>query len=236
MLAWATGDDRVVAGAVVGSMAVGPGDEWSDLDLTFAVGAGATVAELLADWTDRLQAEFNAAHLFDLPVGATVYRVFLVPGCLQFDLSFSPAAEFGARGPKFRLLFGEAVNHPVGGPPSAQYLFGLGAHHALRARFCTERGRLWQAEFWASGVRDCALGLACRRLGLSTSHGRGFDDLPAAILESLQSALVLSLDRQEMLRALGCAIAGLLREADEVRKLADQVAPELLKLSRPWAV
>jgi hypothetical protein len=36
MLALAASDPRVVAGAVVGSLALHEGDRWSDLDLTFA--------------------------------------------------------------------------------------------------------------------------------------------------------------------------------------------------------
>ena len=46
-------------------------------------------------------------------------------------------------------------------------------HHAVRARFCIERGRWWQAEYWISGVRDQALALACHRRGLAVAHGRG---------------------------------------------------------------
>ena len=33
----ANSDERIVAGAVVGSLATGEGDRWSDLDLTFGV-------------------------------------------------------------------------------------------------------------------------------------------------------------------------------------------------------
>ncbi len=37
VLQLAASDARVVAGAVVGSLALDEGDRWSDLDLTFAV-------------------------------------------------------------------------------------------------------------------------------------------------------------------------------------------------------
>src|ERR1043166_2208965 len=90
-------DGRVVAGAVVGSLAHDEGDRWSDLDLTFAVADNVPLADLLEDWTRVVVEEFDAAHLFDLPGGASIYRVFLLPGCLQFDLSFTPASRFGAR-------------------------------------------------------------------------------------------------------------------------------------------
>ena len=93
-------------------------------------------------------------------------------------------------------------------------------HHALRARFSIERGRFWQAEYWISGVRDCALSLACRRRNLPARYGRGFDDLPAEVAAGFEDALVGALERDELLRALETAVAGLLREADEVRELA----------------
>jgi len=104
VLELAMSDPRVVAGAIVGSLAHDDGDRWSDLDLTFAVTKGARIPDVLEDWTRDLVNEFDAVHLFDLPAGASIYRVLLLPGCLQFDLSFTPAPEFGAIGPKFRIL------------------------------------------------------------------------------------------------------------------------------------
>src|SRR6266545_600476 len=210
VLELAASDVRVVAGAVVGSLAHNAGDRWSDLDLTFAVADNMPLLEVLADWTRTLVAEFDAAHLFDLPSGASIYRVFLLPGCLQFDLSFTPASQFGASGPKFTLIFGSAVEKPYAQPPSAHELFGYAVHHALRARFCIERGRYWQAEYWISSTRDYALSLASHRRGLPTAYGRGFDDLPADVLDPFIPSLVRSLEREDLLRALTCVIDGLL--------------------------
>jgi hypothetical protein len=234
VLQLAASDARVVAGAVVGSLALSEGDRWSDLDLTFAVADNLPMLEVLEDWTRRLVEEFGAAHLFDLPSGASIYRVFLLPGCLQFDLSFTPASKFGANGPKFRMLFGNSVEKPYAQPPSAHELFGYAVHHALRARFCIERGRYWQAEYWVSGTRDYALSLACRRRGLPANEGRGYDELPAGVRNAFTSALVASLERDELLRALGCAIEALLREADEVHELAAKVEPQLRTLTGAW--
>jgi hypothetical protein len=104
----------------------------------------------------------------------------------------------------------------------------------LRARFCIERGRSWQAEYWISALRDHALDLACRRRDLPAVNGRGFDDLPAEVRASFQSALVTSLERDELMRALSSAIEGLLREADEVRELATKVEPQLRMLTVAW--
>ena len=234
VLALASADARVVAGAVVGSLALGEGDRWSDLDLTFAIADEAPLLDVLGDWTRTITDEFGAVHLFDLPSGASLYRVFLIPGCLQFDLSFTPASAFGATSPKFRLLFGEAVEKPYLPSPAPREHFGYAVHHALRARVCIERGRVWQAEYWISGVRDYALDLACLRHNLPARNGRGYDDLPAAIRDALQAALVHSLARDDLLRALAAVIETLLREAAEMPELAataTTLAPQLRALS-----
>ena len=102
VLGLADTDQRVVAAAVVGGLADGAGDRWSDLDLTFAVVDDVPVAEVLDDWTRAVATGLDAVQLFDVPAGAAIYRVFLLPGCLQVDLSFAPASAFGARGPRFR--------------------------------------------------------------------------------------------------------------------------------------
>src|SRR6476660_6985452 len=133
VLKMAADDPRVVAGAVVGSLALSEGDRWSDLDLTFAVADDQPLREVLEDWTRVLMTEFDATQLFDLPSGASIYRVFLLPGCLQFDLSFTPASQFGAIGPKFRLLFGEAVEKSHYQPAPEKELLGYAVHHLVRA-------------------------------------------------------------------------------------------------------
>lgn len=234
VLQLATSDERILAGALVGSLAISDGDRWSDLDLTFAVADQFSMFDVLEDWTRNLIQEFDAAHLFDLPSGASIYRVFLLPGCLQFDLSFTPASKFGARGPKFRLLFGTAVEKPYLTSSSASELFGYAVHHALRARFCIERGRYWQAEYWISSARDYAFSLACHRRGLPAYEGRGFDNLPPEVLNAFIPSLVSSLERDELLRALSCVIHRLLGEADEVKELAIKVEPQLRELTLEW--
>jgi hypothetical protein len=231
ILALASTDTRVVAGALVGSAAVDEEDRWSDLDLTFAVADGVPLHAVLSDWTGHLADEFGAIHLFDLPYASTIYRVFVLPGCLQLDLSFTPAAEFGAIGPKFKTLFGTAVDKPHVPPPPARDLFGYAVHHALRARFCIERGRYWQAEYWISAVRDYGLNLACRRRGLPAREGRGFDDLPADVHDAFRDALVTSLTRDDLPPGTGVAVRALLSEADEVRALATTLESLLRQLA-----
>jgi hypothetical protein len=229
VLELAKADARVVAGAAVGSL-TGKGDRLSDLDLTFGVADGVALEDVLEDWTRDFVGAFDAAHLFDLPSGSTIYRVFLLPSCLQVDLSFAPAAEFGARGPKFSLLFGEAADVPPASPPDAREIFGLAAHHAVRARFCIERGKLWQAELWISGIRDDALELACLRHGVEAVYGRGRDQLPSEVLEPFEGTLVRSIEREELLRALRSAVEVLLRESGAALEIAEKVESPLRKL------
>jgi hypothetical protein len=76
--------------------------------------------------------------------------------------------------------------------------------------------------------------LACRRRGLPTSYGRGFDALPPNVRDLFKDALVTSLERDELLRALGCAIERLLRESDQAPELAAKVEPRLRALLLPW--
>jgi hypothetical protein len=231
ILAIARADNRIAAGALLGSLALGPGDRWSDLDLSFGLADGTSMDAVLADWTTHMEREFSAVALFDLPRFTSMYRVFMLPNNLQIDLSFTPASDFGALGQKFALLFGKAVERNPIPKPSAQHLFGLAAHHALRARICIERQRYWQAEYWISDLRDTAFSLACLRHGLDVSEGRGFDSLPSQTLALGQAAIVCSLDRKELLRALSAAVELLLHEAHDVRELASKTDQQLRDLT-----
>jgi hypothetical protein len=156
---------------------------------------------------------------------------FLLPDCLELDLSFTPASEFGAGGPKFRLLFGEAVELAYEPPTAADELFGYAVHHTLHARSAIERGRYWQAEYWISAIRDHALALACRRRGLDGWYGRDFDKLPGDVVDPAHDALVRSLEHDELLRTLQSAVASLLRESAEASEMAERVGGQLRELT-----
>lgn len=228
-------DERIVAGAIVGSLATGEGDRWSDLDLTFGVAPENQTLDVLDQLTAPLVREFRAVHLFDLPHRESLFRVLLLQGCLQVDLSVTPASNFGPHGPKFKTLFGSFTeNPPVPAPPAGQ-LLGYAAHHATRARFCIERSRFWQAEYWISAARDYTLTLACLRRSLSPHYGRGFDQLPVEIQKQAQDALVKSLDRSELLRALASVVHGLVNEARGLTGNPAEVESHLLLLTTPWS-
>jgi hypothetical protein len=237
-------DERVVAGAFVGSLAVDGGDRFSDLDLTFGIADHVPTAEVLDDWTRTLISERDALQLADLERGPTTYRVFLLPDALQFDLSMTPAAQFRPAGPRFRLLFGEtaagdsevstprvAGNLFISTPSVAHDLFGWGVIYALHARACIERGRVWQAEHYVGAVRDHALSLACLRQGLPAVQARGYDDLSAETLARFEDAHVSAIETGPLRAALGASVLALMREGAEAPlPHADAVTQRLAEL------
>jgi hypothetical protein len=235
-------DDRAVAGAAVGSLAVDDGDRFSDLDLTLGIADHVPVIEVLDDWTRTLVDELGAVRLADLERDSTIYRVLLLPGALQLDLSMTPAALFRPGGPRFRLLFGETaagepeVPAPQGAlfiptPTSTGDLFGWGVIYALHARACIERRRLWQAEHYVGAVRDHALALACLRRGLPPAQARRYDDLPAETLSRFAETHVGAVEPAALQRALAAAVRALMREGAEADVLiADVVAQRLAEL------
>jgi hypothetical protein len=230
LLARAEADTRVVAAAVVGSEAEGRTDRFSDIDLTFGVQSGVPVEGVLADWTEAVRAEMDGLDLFDLHVGSTTYRVFLLPGNLQVDLSFSPESSFGATGSRFRLLFGNAVEKPWTGQPDPHELMGLAVHHALRARFAIERERFWQAEYWLSETRNHALALACFGQGLDAWHGRTVDRLPPDLLHRFEETLVRHVEPGDLFRALKTAVELLREAAEEAEILSEPMKRRLAEL------
>jgi hypothetical protein len=244
LLRLAEEDERVVAGAAVGSLAVDGGDRFSDLDLTFGIADRVPVAEVLDDWTRTLIGERDAVQLADLERGPTTYRVFLLPNALQFDLSMTPAAQFRPAGPRFRLLFGETAagdsevpRPPIPGdlfiptPSVAPDLFGWGVIYALHARACIERGRVWQAEHYVGAVRDHALSLACLRQGLPGVQARGYDDLSAETLARFEHAHVGAVEPAALRATLAASVLALMREGAEARlPHADAVSRRLAEL------
>lgn len=241
VLQFARQDERVVAGAAVGSLAVDGGDRFSDLDLTFGIADHVPMADVLDAWTGTLVGEMHAVQLADLEHGPTIYRVLLLPGALQVDLSMTPAARFRPAGPRFRLLFGEvATQEPdvptpatpetlfVPTPAVADDIFGWGVIYALHARACIERGRVWQAEHYVGAVRDHALSLACLRQGLPPVQARGYDDLPADTLAWFEGAHTGAVEPGALRTALGASARALVREGEEAHLRHARVVAERL--------
>ncbi|MGA8117552.1 MAG: hypothetical protein WCA46_28270 [Actinocatenispora sp.] len=225
LLAAARQDQRITGAALTGSAAVDREDRWSDIDLAFGLAAGVAAGRVVADWTDRLYRRHGAVHHTDMTRGGTLYRVFLLADTLQVDIAFAPADEFGAIAPTFRLVFGAARDLPAAPPPEAATLVGLGWLYALHARSSIARGRVWQAEYMISGLRDQVLALSCLRHGVPAAQGRGMDDLPAEVTAPIVGALVRSLNTADLRRAFRAAAEALLVEAGHVDPaLVDRLA------------
>jgi len=228
----AAADVRLTGGAVTGSAAAGREDRWSDIDLGFGVGDTARLTEVLSDWTARMYERYEALHHLDVMSGGWVYRVFLLASTLQVDLAFAPTAEFAARAPTFRLVFGRAAELPHVPAPSVEGLIGLGWLYALHTRSSLARGRMWQAEYMVSAMRDQVLALACLRHGLPAREARGFDLLPRDVTRPLEQALVSHMEAGQIARAFRVATTGLLAESRAVdERLAGRLEAALLELS-----
>lgn len=225
LLEYAARDERLSGAAITGSAATDREDRWSDIDLAFGVADPSNVADVLSDFTAFMYDRQSALFHHDVSAGPWIYRVFFIPGALQVDLAFVPQSEFRPLGPTFRLVFGQAnAVHPFP-PPVAKDIIGMAWLYALHARSCILRGKLWQAEYMISAVRDHVMTLACIRHGLPYAHGRGMDQLPDAVTSQLLGSLVRELHSDELWRTFGVAVQSLV---DEVSSAEGQFGPRIL--------
>ena len=232
IVAAARADKRITGAAMTGSSALGNQDAWSDIDLFFGVRAAEELAGAMSDMTDLMYREHGALHHFDVVAGPATYRVFLMGSTLQVDLAFTPASSFGAIASSFKVLFGEAVERMPIAPAIAMSLLDYGWLYALHARSSIERGRVWQAEYMISLIRDQVMAAACLRHGLPAREGRGADRLPPNERQRFEGALVRSFEIPELRRAMRAAIACLVDEVSLVDgALAARIEPALRELA-----
>ena len=232
LLELASRDRRLSGAAVTGSAAEGREDRWSDIDLAFGVADPTLVGAVLTDFSDFMYVQ-GALHHHDVRAGAWLYRVFFMPGGLQVDLAFVAQDQFRPLGPAFKLVFGDARSCQPLPDPEPMDIVGLAWLHALHARSCIFRGRLWQAEYMISAVRDHTFALACMRLGLPYAHGRGMDSLPKTITEPMLASMVETLNSEELWRAFDVVLRGFVSEVNRVdAAFGVRVSEELGRLSR----
>jgi len=225
-------DGYVVAAAITGSMASDLADRWSDIDLFLGAADEAELDTVVDEWSAFVYRSFDALHHFDLHSPPAIYRAFLLPSCLEIDLGFTPASQFGPLGPHFRPIFGTTHTLVQPPPPDIRHVIGLCWHHVLHARTSIERIKLWQAEYWISALRDHVITLACLRLGRPTAYAKGADDLPARATQGLEEALVRGLGVAELRRALSVVASRFLHEVgEEDPGLAGKLEPPLRDLA-----
>jgi predicted nucleotidyltransferase len=229
----AQADPNVAGAAHLGSAAADRLDDWSDIDLALCISPEGELDEVIAAWTSRFYRDHEAVAHCDVKRGDTLYRVFLLHNTLQVDISFWPAGEFRAMGPKFKLIFGVANEPHLSPAGNTAELIGLAWLYALHVRSSIARHRLLQAEYMLSSMRNRVLALACLRQSLPTREGRGFDDLAEDERSRFGECYPLSLDTEELHRALQRTMTALLIEIRlRDRDLAERIGPTLMEIAR----
>jgi len=185
-------------------------------------------------WTRWLYEQLNVQHHWDLAADLRIIRVFLLPGWLEIDLTFALEAEFGARGPQWRTIFGQAQLLEPFSAPDPGNLSGLLWHHALHARVCIERRRWLQAAHWIGALREHVITLACLRLGHPAAYAKGAHLLPDELAAVLETTLVCALTAPELHRALGATLTVVADELElSVPAVGARLRPMLAELPRP---
>ena len=232
LVARARSDKSLASAALVGSLAQGTADRWSDIDLSFGVAPGASIESVVREWTEHMTSAFDATALFDLQARGALYRVFLLPRCLQVDLSFSPGGEVFKASPRFRQLFGSA-REVESTPFDARDAVGWAVHLAHAARVNVERGRPWLAEWCLTELRGRLLDLRCAQAGSPTTFGKGRDSLAPEVRARFEQTLVRSLERHELERVLTLCVAELRRYDGDGSDLARDLGEALTWFASP---
>lgn len=228
----ATEDPAITAAALLGSLASGGADRWSDIDMALRIADEADERFVVKTWTDSLYAEHGAVHHVDLWDQRTRYRAFLLENTMQVDLSFWPAQDFLSLGRPVSPIFGETGDPLEDAEPDAELFVGMGWLYAVHVRSALARRRLWQAVHMIDGIRDQLIGLACLRHGLPAHQGRGVDRLPAALQEQLAATRAPSVDARDLGLSFAAAVEVLLGEiAMALPELGDRLGPALRRLA-----
>jgi len=216
-------DPNLCGAAHTGSGASGRLDSWSDIDLALCLKPDASHERVVAAWTELLYRHHAVAHL-DIMRGPTLFRVFLLEHTLQVDVAFWRAEDFAAIGPNFLLIFGQAGSPHHTPPPDPFPLIGMAWLYALHVRSSLARGRILQAEYMLSGMRNQVCELTALRCGVNPHQGRGLDDLPVLQRDVAASHIPRSLEPFELKRAFQSTMRALL---EEVRHVDGEVATKL---------
>ena len=226
LVAAAQHDANLCGAAHTGSAASSRLDRWSDIDLALCLKPTAShdqadqsqaqYDQVILDWTTRLYQRHDAVAHMDVMRGPTLFRVFLLRNTLQVDIAFWRAEEFGAIGPNFRIIYGEAKASGPEVQSNPRSLIGMAWLYALHVRSSLARGRILQAEYMLSGMRNHVFELTCLRCGVVTKQGRGLDDLPAAERQTAEQCVPGSLDPGELKRAFQGTMDALVREIRHV--------------------
>lgn len=91
----------------------------------------------------------------------------------------------------------------------------MGWLYALHARSSIARGRNLQALYMVNGLRDQVVSLACLRHGLPAEQGRGVDDLPSDVKQTIGETMP-GLAGRDLSTAVASAVTALIEEAEQI--------------------
>jgi hypothetical protein len=165
-------DPNLCGAAHTGSGASSRLDRWSDIDLALCLKPGPSYDRVVAEWTELLYRHHGAVAHVDVMRGSTLFRVFLLENTLQVDVAFWRTEDFAATGPNFLLIFGQAKPPQHTPPPTPVSLIGMAWLYALHVRSSLARGRILQAEYMLSGMRNHVCELLALRCGVTPHQGR----------------------------------------------------------------
>jgi predicted nucleotidyltransferase len=232
-------DLRIEAVFLVGSLAAGSDDRWSDIDLEVAVRGSAH--ELADEWAQQMYAELPVVHHYETTFGTSVLRGFLLGNLLEVDLSFISATDLSIW-PPVRLLFdrsgvgAKTLAEPAewtSEAPDYAGASGFAWHDVFHACIAVRRGRLWQALWYLERVRNRTLRLASERHGWYAEFFDYVDDLDPVERDLLLGSLVGELTADRLLAAVEASTEGYLAELRRgAPELADQLTPALQEFVR----
>ncbi len=208
-------DPGIIGLAITGSAAVGRLDRWSDIDLAFCLAPEAEKNQIVTKWTERMYQNYGAVQHLDVYRGQTLFRVFLLANTLQVDLAFWSSGEFGAIGPTFKLVFGQANEIAQTPPPAMTDQIGWAWLYALHVHSSLARNRVWQAAYMLNGMREQIIALVCKQHGLVAHEARGTDDLPLEVKTALAKTLPQSLEAAELKRVFDELMTLLIHEIEQ---------------------
>jgi hypothetical protein len=182
-------DDCIVEVVPVGSTRNGQMDRYSDLDLVALVADTADHHAVAADWTSRMYDAFPVLHHFEVALGDTLFRGFLLDNLLEVDLGFEPVSRFE--------IFAEL---PVPGDHAGNP--GLLWHDVVHAGIAAERGQPWTAELYLQRIRNRGLAIAAERRGLRADFFKEVDALPDEVTTAFAQTLAARLDQATLRSAI----------------------------------
>jgi predicted nucleotidyltransferase len=207
-------DRRVGDAVLIGSLATGAADAYSDVDVAVSVEDGVSPDEIAADWVRLMYAEFPVVHHYEVSFDGPL-RGFLLDGLLEVDIAFTHLA--------LDPLADEARDPDVHATQA-----GFFWHDVLHAVFALRRGRPWRALYYVECLRTRVLTVASAARGLRSSELKETDDLPPELLAQVEATLLASVEPEALLGS----IRGLIRLfLEELRgpepELADRLESQL---------